>query len=257
MTSDLTGFYQPLEVAAAVNDLVQRAQNELGVTLRTSSDFNEFAQVREEVRGKKLWPYVDPAINDLNSDNALWVQGMLGNKTVYLHAFRCDTVDSDFRNWCINLSYGLHARAGYEVSILEPHRPPSDRVRNLRGRLCLQAELWVGGSGHKFKWRALDLLPRIGVLLAYIQWQPEAIWALVNPKDVARGGVHRAGNPHTEPDFLVWTRPPDGLDYDRESLSTLNKSELETMIGEMLRTTSTEADETGQKDKVKEMASVA
>lgn len=235
----LPGFNKPLELIVAGAKLLEQAENELNVTVNVSTDFEVFASTREWVRGAKPWPYLDPKLNSFTPTNAFWVEAVQNGETVFLHGFRYDYVTEDFPLWCRTWVSGLHARAGDIVKIEEPGAVTSERVRNLKGPLCHQAELWVGGSGHKFKWRALDILPRIGVILAYIQWQPEAIWALVDPKDVARGGVYRAGNPHIEPDFLVWETPAPGMDYDREALATLTKSELEVMVSELRRTMNT------------------
>ncbi len=232
----LAGFNKPLDLIVTGARLLEQAENELGVTVNVSTDFETFAKTREWVRGSKPWPYLDPKLNNFNPTNAFWIEALQNDETVFLHGFRYDYVAEDFSHWCRTWVSGLHARAGETVKIEEPSGTTSERVVNLRGGLCHQAELWVGGSGHKFKWRALDILPRLGLILAYIQWQPEAIWALVDPKDVARGGVYRAGNPHIEPDFLIWETPAPGMDYDREALSTLTKSELEVMVSELSRT---------------------
>ena len=232
----LAGFNKPLDLIVTGAKLLEQAETELGVTVNVSTDFDVFASTREWVRGSKPWPYLDPKLNNFNPTNAFWVEALQDGETVFLHGFRYDYVAEDFPTWCRTWVSGLHARAGETVKIEEPTGKASERVEHLRGGLCHQAELWVGGSGHKFKWRALDILPRLGVILAYIQWQPEAIWALVDPKDVSRGGVYRAGNPHIEADFLVWETPAEGMDYDREALATLTKSELEVMVSELSRT---------------------
>lgn len=230
------GFNKPLDLIVTGAKLLEKAENELGVKVNVSTDFELFASTREWARGSKPWPYLDHKLNNFTSSNAFWVEAVQNDETVFLHGFRYDYVAEDFPHWCRTWVCGLHSRAGETVKIEESTRPASARVENLKGGLCHQAELWVGGSGHKFKWRALDILPRLGVILAYIQWQPEAIWALVDPKDVSRGGVYRAGNPHIEADFLVWETPAPGMDYDREALATVTKSELEVMVSELTRT---------------------
>ncbi|MEM7424631.1 MAG: hypothetical protein AAF441_00940 [Pseudomonadota bacterium] len=235
MTGNLIGFNNPAQLLEGYALYQRQAERDLGVRIRTGVDFRQFNEMRKTWRGSGVWPYFDPDYNDLNATNAFWVEGKRGQDLVFMQAFRRDYIEGDFRNWCLNLTIALHIRAGYDVRLAEPELPPSDRVRSISGNVCLHGEMWVGGSGSQFKARALDVLPKVGLILAYLQWQPNVIWALTSPRLARGGGAYRTGHAHMEPDFVVWEKTPDGLTYDADTLVTSSKSDVQYMVSEALR----------------------
>ncbi len=222
----------PLTVMRAAFLLTARAEEDFGIKTLVRFGFRQYFEERMEARGDEPSPNFDYRYNDFNDDTAFWVKGLKGNRTVFLHAFRMDQVEQDLRSWMINQLLGLHIRAGHDVAIAEPHEPPSPDVRTLRGKLVYQGELWVDRGMVKGAAATglLDLLPRVGLTLAYTHWKPDAVWALVAEASVMRGGVYRAGNPYAETDFITWERPPPGLKNPSEALSIIRRAQLEHMI---------------------------
>ena len=234
----------PLAVARAISKL-EREADRIGVRPRVSFDFEELERVREWVRQSQVTPFFRPAFNAFTPETAFWVSGMdESGEVIYLHAFRLDIVDRDFSQWFLNWMFGLRARTGDRLELETDQLPTSKRLRSLRGRLVYQGELWVSHKApRKFASAVLNLLPRFSMLLAYMHFRPDAIWAIVDDRGASTGGVLRAGNPHVQPDYVRWKL--DGMPSDVESkkgaardpsewLSTVEREELEGMINEIL-----------------------
>lgn len=235
----------PLTVASAASRLESEADT-IGVRLRVSFDFDELVRVREWVRQSLVSPFFRPDFNAFTPDTAFWVSAMdQSGEVIYLHAFRLDMVEQDFTQWYLNWMFGLRARAGDRLELEDDQLPTSKRLRSLRGRLVYQGELWVSSKApRKFASSVLNIVPKFAMLLAYIHFRPDAIWALVDHRGATTGGVLRAGNPHVQPNFVRWKEgamPRDlgtlegGRQDGTEWLSTVEREELETMINEILR----------------------
>ncbi|MGI9414786.1 MAG: hypothetical protein ACR2PM_14020 [Hyphomicrobiales bacterium] len=234
----------PLTVARAASRLEKEAEV-IGVRPRVSFDFEELGRVRDWVRQSQVTPFFRPEFNAFSPETAFWVSAMdSSGEVIYLHAFRLDIVQQDFSQWFLNWMFGLRARVGDRLVLETDQLPTSNRMRALRGRLVYQGELWVSQTApRKFASAVLNLLPRFSMLLAYMHFRPDAIWAIVDHRGATTGGVLRAGNPHVQPDYVRWK--PDAMPSDVESkkgaprdpsewLSTVEREELELMISEIL-----------------------
>lgn len=217
--------------------LRQRARD-IGIEVIAGFDFDEFANMRLEARGAPVYPFFEPKLNAFEPENAFWVKGMdeEGN-VVYLDAFRLDLVDRDFVQWFTTWMFGLRARAQAQtLEMLHDIPLASNRIKSLAGRLVYQGELWISPAApRKLKAMALETIPRFSMLLAYIHFRPDAIWAIVEERGVVTGGVLRGGIPHVQPHFVQWTeRRPADTPFTSEWLATMTRDEIELMIREIV-----------------------
>ena len=110
--------------------------------------------------------------------------------------------------------------------------PPEHSLSHLiRGRIVYHGELWID----KQVKGCFPIFPRIGMLLAMVKWQPEAIWALTGQSMATRGHMVRMGYGHLEQSFLTWEWEPDGAEQ-AEWVGIALRRHLEFSIAEMATT---------------------
>ena len=82
--------------------------------------------------------------------------------------------DPNLAEWVLGWMMGLYARRR-EMIVPRAVMPPEHSLSHLiRGRIVYHGELWID----KHCKVGFPVFPRIGMLLAMVKWQPEAIWAL-------------------------------------------------------------------------------
>lgn len=201
----------PLGAARLASRLFEQARG-LGLETRVSSDFQAFAQLRQKVRGKIVSPMFDPQAAALSSDRAFWVgQYDAGGQCVALNAFRIDHVEPNLAHWVLGWMVGLYMRRSELIvpSHLEP--PAGTRSARVSGKLVYHGEAWIDPKAVRAR-EAVEILPLLGMMLAYIKWNPDALWAVGSANMATRGLYARFGYPSVEPAFLRWEWLPDGAD---------------------------------------------
>ena len=202
------GLRDPLGVAKVVCGLHGSLES-AGYQVALSEDLARFASVKETARKERVTPYFDASIVSLSPGRAFWMELVDGSgKVVGLQAFRLDQVESSLADWCATYTIGLYMRR-QEILVPTHATPPRGSLsERLRGRLAYHGELWID----KHCKVGFPVFPRIGMLLAMVKWQPEAIWALTGQSMATRGHMVRMGYGHLEQSFLTWEWEPDGAE---------------------------------------------
>jgi hypothetical protein len=112
-----------------------------------------------------------------------------------------------------------------------PSPPRGSISERLRGKLVYEGELWLD---KQIKGRqAFDMFTRLGLFLATIKWNPDAIWGLASEQMAKHGHLGRIGFTILERGVLRWTWASDGIDLV-EYLAVIEKQSIEQLLDEML-----------------------
>lgn len=226
-----TGLADPLKTIAAISGLIE-AGHQQGLSFRLSSDFAELVRLRRELRNSDVSPMFDPQAGRSLAERGFWMSVTdRDGKTVGLQAFRLDDADPNLAEWVLGWMMGLYARRR-EMIVPRAVMPPEHSLSHLiRGRIVYHGELWVD----KHAKGCFPLFPKLGMLLAMVKWQPEAIWALTGQSMATRGHMVRMGYGHLEQGFLTWESEPDGAEQV-EWIGVALRRHLEFSIAEMSAT---------------------
>ena len=226
-----TGLADPLQTVLAISALIQAGQG-MGYTFRISSDFAEFAELRQALRQSEVSPMFDVAVDPSLAEHGFWMSAVNSqNETVALQALRLDEALPNLAEWALGWMMGLYVRRR-EMIIPRHIRPPEHSLtRLIRGKVVYQGETWI----EKHSKGCFKVFPRIGMLLALVKWQPEAIWALTGASMATRGHMIRAGYGHLEQSFLTWEWEPSGAEKN-EWIGIAERRHLEFSIAEMMTT---------------------
>lgn len=226
-----TGLADPLKAVTSISHLLEEG-SALGLSFQVSSDFAEFGRTRRELRGSDVSPMFDPVASRSLNDQGFWMSAIdaTGN-TVALQAFRLDEADPNLADWVLGWMMGLYAKRR-EMIIPRGLAPPDHSLSHLiRGPVVYHGELYID----KHSKGCFNVFPRLGMLLALVKWQPEAIWALTSDAMATRGHMVRMGYGHLEQSFLTWDWEPNGADQS-EWLGIAERRHLEFSVAEMAAT---------------------
>jgi hypothetical protein len=231
-----TGLADPLRTVMAISNLIA-AGTEQGLSFHISTDFAGLARERRRLRNSDVSPMFDPQACRSLSERGFWMSLVdRGGNTVGLQAFRLDDADPNLAEWVLGWMMGLYARRR-EMIVPRAVMPPEHSLSHLiRGRIVYHGELWID----KHCKVGFPVFPRVGMLLAMVKWQPEAIWALTGQSMATRGHMVRMGYGHLEQSFLTWEWEPDGAEQ-AEWIGVALRRHLEFSIAELASASSTEA----------------
>ncbi|WP_421695418.1 hypothetical protein [Aestuariivirga sp.] len=226
-----TGLVDPLRTVQAITSLIEAGKDQ-GFSFRLSSDFTELARLRQQLRNSDVSPMFDLQTGRSLGERGFWMAlDDRDGKPVGLQAFRLDDADPNLAEWVLGWMMGLYARRR-EMIVPRAVMPPEHSLSHLiRGRIVYHGELWID----KHVKGAFPLFPRIGMLLAMVKWQPEAIWALTGQSMATRGHMVRMGYGHLEQSFLTWEWEPDGAEQ-AEWIGIALRRHMEFSIAEMSAT---------------------
>jgi hypothetical protein len=227
------GLNDPLGTARAIASLHDELL-ELNFACRVFSDLADFNALKMRLRGERAQPYHDPEICGLTPDREFWMnlidpQG----STVALQAFRLDTVDTSLADWAPAYTIGLYMRRQELLIPMHASPPKNSIAERLKGRLAFHGELWID-RGVRNR-RVADVFGRLGMLISFVKWHPEAIWALASQQMATHGHLTRMGYSHLERGFFRWKWASDGID-SVEWLAVAERTAIEQMVSEMLTT---------------------
>jgi hypothetical protein len=231
----LNGLANPL-AAARVVDALYRQARQLGIRIETSGDFEAFASLRKTVRAEPVSPFFDPAVTQLDASKGFWTVGYdAANKVVSLQAFRIDTIDTSLADWALGFVIGIYVKRG-EIIVPSKIRPPRNSIaERIRGRVVYHGEIWIAKDVRQRQ--AVETIPLLGMLIAAIKWNPDAVWGIVEDSMATKGFVTRIGYSHVERGFFEWQWLPQGAEA-REWLAVSERADLEYMIEERASTLS-------------------
>lgn len=227
------GLRNPLGATRVVSSL-ERELHEQGLSVSTHDDLRQLAALKQSVRQETVAPYFDQSVNNTQGNRFFWMQLLdEQGQTVGLQAFRLDNVNSSLADWGPTYTIGLYMRR-QEVLVPLLASPPSGSIsEQIRGNLVYHGELWID---RKVKARrVVEVFGRLGMLLALLRWNPDAIWALASQTMATRGHLNRMGFSYIERGFFSWQWGPEGAD-DVEWIAIAERRGLEQLIEEMLIT---------------------
>ena len=227
------GLVNPLGVARVATALANELAD-LGVTAHISSDLAAFDKAKLAARGIPVAPMHHFSTGVFDRERAFWMYLTDGNGAVVgLQAFRFDTIDTHLADWCVNYMIGVYMRR-QELMVPSHSKPPEGSVsQRLTGDLVYHGEIWIEKQIKNRK--VFELFVRLGLMLALIKWQPDAIWGLASAQMAGHGHFTRVGYTILERGFLRWQWASEGVD-PVEYLVAVERDSLEAMVEELLTT---------------------
>ena len=221
------GMANPLSVARAAAILELELQS-FGLSVEVSSDMTAFNEAKKLARGFEVAPMHHHEVGVFGNERAHWLCLKDGQgKIVGLQAFRCDEIDTNLADWCVNYMIGAYMRR-HELMVPSHTKPPKGSIsERLTGKLAYHGELWIDNA-HRNR-DVIEHFIRIALILTYTKWQPDAIWALAGAHIVERGHLSRSGYNTLELGFMRWQLASDGID-PFEYLYAVERHSIETMI---------------------------
>lgn len=229
----MTGIANPLLACQAANFL----EGELAamkLNCHVSSDMKAFDAAKIKARGMPVAPMHHHEVAAFNDERAFWMYLTDDTGTVVgLQAFRFDVVDTNLADWCLNYMIGVYMRR-QELMVPSHSKPPAGSIsERLTGKLVYHGEIWIDKQIKQRK--VFENFVRLGLILALIKWQPDAIWGLASAQMAGHGHFTRVGYPILERGFLRWQWASEGID-PIEYLVAAERPSLESMISEMMAT---------------------
>jgi hypothetical protein len=222
----------PLGAVRVAARLLEQSR-EFGLETRISSDFNAFATLRQELRGKPVSPMFDPVTGGLTPERAFWMGSYNAEgRCVAINAFRLDHVEPNLAHWALGWMVGLYIRRAELIVPSHIAPPASTASSRIRGQCVYHGEAYIDPKALRQR-DAVEVLPLLGMMLAFIKWQPDALWAVGSEAMATRGLYARIGYPLVERSFLRWEWLPDGAD-PVEWLALVDRNDLEFLVQERL-----------------------
>ncbi len=209
MTELRKGIENPLAVVSTIN-AIRDFLGEQGNSIVMSTDMKLFQDVRQTARSARTSPMFDHEITQLEG-KSFWL-GLKNESGDYVafQACRLDLVDTSLAEWAVGWMSGLYMKRDMLMvpSKLEPF--PSSKAYRISGRIVYHGELWLEPSPLRGSGIA-SAFCFLGMVLAHLKWQPDAIWALVSNRMATSGHPIRFGYPTIERSFLNWAWSPDDV----------------------------------------------
>jgi hypothetical protein len=223
----------PLGLARLIA-LLEDELRAFGFAVHFSEDLRQFATLKKELRNQPPHPYHDASVNDVAPGRFYWMHVTDSEgKARGLQAFRIDTVDTNLADWCTTYTIGLYMRR-QEILVPAHSAPPRGSLtERLRGRLAYHGELWI--DPHVRNRMVMEKFSRLGMLLALVRWNPDAIWALAGQNMATHGHLNRMGYAYLERGFFRWEWISEGID-PVEWIAISERANLEQLVDEMLTT---------------------
>ncbi len=226
-SSQKPGLADPLRTVGAITQLIETGA-QMGLSFQISADFVEFAKQRRLARGSEVSPMFDNAVSRDIGDCGFWMSARNGDEIVALQAFRLDDAQPNLSDWILGWMMGLYAKRREMIIPRQLHTPDHSLASLVRGKVAYHGELWID----KRSKGCFKVFPRLGMLLALVKWQPDAVWALVGESMATRGHMIRMGYGHLEQSFLMWEWKPEGAETV-EWIGIAERRHLEFSIAEM------------------------
>jgi hypothetical protein len=199
-----------------------------GFSVSFESNVNDLVSCRSAKRSGAVTPFFDPEVCGLDESRFFWLKlCSQDHSTVGIEAFRFDHVATSLFDWAPSYHIGLYMRRK-ELCVPTFIAPPAaSKTREIRGNLVYHGELWIDPRVRNRK--VLDAFTKLGLVLSYLKWNADAIWALTSEQMATHGHAHRMGYAHVESGFLRWDWAPEG-NPTAEYLLLSDRSALEHII---------------------------
>lgn len=208
-----------------------------GVFIEINGDFTGFTDISDRIAERDaVTPMFDPRFSvELGEHNAFWVKGVDREGTVvHLQAFRLDRIDDSLADAMANWLVPLYRSSGHDPRAAASGLSPSPIARGIAGKVAYHGELWIKARSGKGMIGLSDLLPRLGLVMAYLKWRPDWVYGLVAGRKACSGLATRWGYTMTQPGVLCWERPPRD-EPPTEWIVAASQADIEHMIGMQAR----------------------
>jgi hypothetical protein len=225
------GLKNPLGISNLVTGLVADLESN-GYSVSVSSNMKKLDETKLAVRGYRVGPMHDAEVGNFDGERAFWIQLQDSEAVaVGLQAFRFDYVDTSLADWLPNYMIGIYMRRQELMVPSHSSAPLGSVAEALRGKLVYQGELWLAKNVKARN--VFDSFTRLGLFLAVLKWNPDAIWALTSEQMARHGHLGRIGYTTIERGILRWqwaSRDVDSVEY----LAVVDRKALENIVDEML-----------------------
>lgn len=226
----MTEQFNALKASRYVSQRVMEAEAH-GISLELLSDFDHLREVVNSTEGRApLTPIFDSLVSDISSENGFWILGRGADGTVlHVQAIRRDVIRGE------SLAEHLAARGAWFMSAHIPAIPAASDyaacryVRAMQGVVCHHGEVWLNPAGQVRGKGMAVCLPRLGLALALMRWQPDYIYGFVHPDLVLKGIPARYGYTHFHPHGIRWRRK-DGQGTLDEFITWMTLDDMRDLI---------------------------
>ena len=189
-----------LQISRYIADIDSFAKSK-GIRLSIRTDFDHLWELCRRLPGKPV-PAVlfDPNSVEINSENALWIEGTNGGgEVVHVQAVRYDDLTgTTLADEIDSLSKHFATPEALEKSDQTKfcHAPSAAQIT---GKVCYHGEIWLRGGSNGYRGQGLSsILPRLVLGLALAKWTPDYIWGLGHSWLIERGIPQKYGYRHVE-----------------------------------------------------------
>jgi hypothetical protein len=223
----------PLGISRVVSALDAELA-EAGLKVEFLNDLVSFGSAKQAMRDEAPSPFFDGTINEQGDGRFFWMLLTASDgRKVGMQAFRLDTINSSLADWGPSYTIGLYMRRQEVLVPMHPSPPRGTIAERISGRVVYHGELWIDRTIRNR--RVVEVFGRLGMLLALLRWNPDAIWALASQSMATHGHLNRMGFTYLERGFFRWQWGGDGID-NVEWVAIAERSALEAMVEEMLTT---------------------
>ena len=228
------GIKNPLGITRLITSLTDDLLSN-GYRISVTSNMQKLDETKKLVRGYRVGPMHDPSVCNFDCERAFWMQlEDCEGVAVGLQAFRFDRIDTSLADWLPNYMIGVYMRRQELMVPSHSNAPMGSVAESLRGHLVYHGELWL--AKHVKARNVFDSFTRLGLFLAVLKWNPDAIWALTSEQMARHGHLGRIGYTTIERGVLRWqwaSRDVDSVEY----LALVDRKAIENIVDEMLTRT--------------------
>ena len=175
-----------------------------GIALSCHQDFAELRRLAVGLEDRPgIQPYFDVSQSETGVGNAFWLKGVNGaGEVVHIQAVRRIDLGETSLSDHLSRFRRLYTIPGVDIDLNASEVKPNTFAQEITGVCCYHGEIWL-----RRDLRHLDLgevLPRLAVAIAQIQWQPRYMYGLIVPQLALKGSTTRTGYYHVQPSPFVW-----------------------------------------------------
>lgn len=227
---------QTIQQAIQAQAEMTRRVAEAGIRIEFGDDFSRFKGLKLATGTPAPSPVFDPSLSDLTPDNAFWVAGFADGVVVHVQAFWFNTyavpLGDAFEPWLLP----LYDRAGAPLKPAPDGVSLSPQAREIRGRVAYHGELVILPSKNGVRNRLSTYLPQIGMMAAYLMFQPDYIYGWISERMALTGMATRCGYRRIEEGALCWAdAQPDANIPSTEWIAWLSRPDMEHLARMFLR----------------------
>lgn len=180
-----------------------------GIEVTYGSDFSVYRSVLTNERPQqRLGSPFNPAIHDLNDENAFWVLGRNAEGTlIHSQAFKLVDLAGGNLSKFMRQNFRSFPPPLADIDFKRSRYRATPGAHRMFGRTVYHGEIWLAPEPGLYRGVGLStVLVRTGMLEALRRWQPEWMYGFVIRKLAFGGFCERMGYMRAEPGALNWYR---------------------------------------------------